>query len=305
MATASQAFYWLDIERSEADWHDKAQPWLNLRLDDRHIKDAFNDTHPPYYDGADGYDLLVMRALCPNCLPAAPSTQPIAFIVTDKAVLSIRPPESTVFNKLRQRFFSNWRKPPASPAMLLYLLLDQIIDDLLARRDAITEILSGWQERLLNRNDQFDDWQALMRMRGQLRRLEVVTESQLDVVAEWREQTSQSVDSILEVRFNDLQEHLRRVYSHAVVVQHDIDSLVQIYFSANTQRTNEILQFLAIVSAVFLPLNFLVGWFGMNFSQLPLLQTKYGPWMVTGLMLLIVFSVLFWFRHRRWIEKPR
>ncbi|MGD2119998.1 MAG: magnesium transporter CorA family protein [Chromatiales bacterium] len=297
----ASAFYWIEIERSEKDWHDKAQPWLNMQLHERHIRDTLNETHPPYYDGTDDYDLLVVRTLCHDMPSEQPTTCPVAFVITANAVISIRPPENPVFHKLHQRFLSGQRKVPASPAMLLYQLLDQITDTLLGRRDTTTELLNSWQDRLLDRNDVFGDWQSLMRLRSQLRRLEVVTETQLDMISEWRDQTSMQLDSSLLVRFNDLQEHIRRVYNHAVVTQQDIDALVQIYFSANTQRTNEILQFLTIISAIFLPMNLLAGLFGMNFSHLPWLQDWYGPWMVGTLMLAIVTGLLLWFRHRRWI----
>jgi Mg2+ and Co2+ transporter CorA len=181
------------------------------------------------------------------------------------------------------------------------MLLDQIIDALLAQRDVTSVLLSRWQECLLDSNNPFSDWHPLMRLHGQLRRLEVVSESQLDALGKWREQTTLPVDASLNVRFNDLQEHLHRVYSHAIVVQHDIDALVQIYFSANTQRTNEILQFLTIISAVFLPLNLLASLFGMNFSNLPLLQAWYGPGIVAGLMIVIVSGLMLWFHRRKWV----
>jgi Mg2+ and Co2+ transporter CorA len=202
-------FLWLDVERSESDWHDKAQPWLGTRLHDRHVQDTLNDTHPPYYDGMDDYDLLVVRAPHPDCTPPAPETRPVAFILTGTAVVSVRPPGDPLFAKLHQRFLASKRKCPTSPVMLLY--------------------------------------------------------------------------------------------HHAVVVQQDIDALVQIYFSASAQRTNEILQFLTILSAVFLPLNLLAGLFGMNVTHLPLLAVWYGPWILVGVMLLVVSGLLLWFRRRRWL----
>jgi Mg2+ and Co2+ transporter CorA len=297
----ASGFYWLDIERSETDWHDRSQRWLGMRLHDRHIQDTLNETHPPYYDGTDEYDLLVVRTLCPDCPVEALVTHPVAVIVTANVIVSIRPPGDPVFGKLHQRFLDTQRNSPASPTMLMYLLLNQISDTLLSQRDVTSEQLSGWQERLLDRSSQFDDWRALMRLRGQLRRLEAAAESQLDAVDKWREQTALPVDASLAVRFNDLQEHMRRVYDHAIVVQHDIDALVQIYFSANTQRTNEILKFLTIISAVFLPLNLLAGLFGMNFTHLPLLAAWYGPGVVVGIMVTIVTGLLLWFRYRHWI----
>lgn len=161
--------------------------------------------------------------------------------------------------------------------------------------------MSRWQDRLLDPNDVFNAWQAMMRLRSHLRRLEVVSEGQIDALSEWREQTQLGIDAHLAVRFNDLQEHLRRLYNHALVVQHDIDALIQIYFSSNTQRTNEILQFLAIVSAIFLPLNLLASIFGTNFSQLPLVSVWYGLWVMGVTMVVPVGSLLVWFWKRRWV----
>ncbi|MCG6861022.1 MAG: magnesium transporter CorA family protein [Chromatiaceae bacterium] len=294
-------FFWLDVERSESDWQEKALPWLRVRLHDRHVQDTLNDTHPPYYDGMDDYDLLVVRALHPDCPPRAPETRPVAFILTGTAVVSVRPPGDPLFAKLHQRFLASKRKSPTSPAMLFYLLLDQVTNALLAHRESTSELLTQWQERLLDPDHKFDDWQPLMGLRGGLRRLEAIIEAQMDAVDEWREQTSSPLDASLAVRYNDLQEHLRRVYHHAVVVQQDIDALVQIYFSASAQRTNEILRFLTILSAVFLPLNLLAGLFGMNFTHLPLLAAWYGPWILIGVMLLLVSGLLLWFRRLRWL----
>lgn len=297
----TQGFFWVDIERTELDWHDRTGTWLGVYLHDRHIQDTLNETHPPYYDGTEEYDLLVMRSLDPASSPVAPATHPIALVITERAVISIRPKGDPVFEKLQQRFMGAPRKSPASPAMLLYLLLDQITNTLLARRDVTTELISHWQDCLLERCGQFSDWQSLMRLQSQLRRLEVVAEGQLDAMLEWRTQTDHEFDASLAVRFNDLQEHLRRVYLHAAEVQHDIEGLVQIYFSANTQRTNEILQFLTIISAVFLPLNLIAGIFGMNFVHMPMLQQGYSPWLIFGLMLLIPVGLMAWFRKRRWM----
>jgi Mg2+ and Co2+ transporter CorA len=294
-------FYWLDVQRSETDWHKSARPWLRMRLDERHVLDTLNDVHPPYFDSTEDYDLLIVRALCPDCPQEAPSTRAVAFVVSERLLISIRPAGDPAFSRLNHRFLSGQRNAPSSAAMLLYIAVDQLLDALLARRDVTSELMSRWQDRLLDPNDVFNDWQAMMRLRSHLRRLEVVSESQNDALSEWREQTQLAIDAHLAIRFNDLQEHLRRLYNHALVVQHDIDALIQIYFSSNTQRTNEILQFLAIVSAIFLPLNLLASIFGTNFAQLPLVSVWYGPWIMGLAMVLLVAGLLVWFRKRRWV----
>ena len=294
-------FHWFDIQRSEKDWYETVRPWLKKPLHERHVNDTLNDIHPPYYEMTEDYDLLVVRALCPDCPAEAPTTRAIAFIISDRVLVSVRPTDDPAFSQLNQRLLDARRSAPTSVAMLLYLAIDRLSDALLARRDVTSELMSNWQDRLLDPNDAFNDWRAMMRLRSQLRRLEVISESQIDALGEWREQTQLAIDAGLAVRFNDLQEHMRRLYNHALVVQHDIDALIQIYFSSSTQRTNEILQFLAIVSAIFLPLNLLAGIFGTNFEQLPLLSAWYGPWVMAAFMLLFVAGLLALFRKRRWI----
>lgn len=301
IASGENYFFWLDIERSEVNWHEKVESSLGIQFDERHVRDTLNDSHPPYFDATDDYDLLITSAICPDSLPDYPSTCPIAFIITNGAIISVRPPGDPLFEKIHIRFQSNVRILPVSPALLLYQLLNRITDGLLAYRDDITELLTSWQEQLLKKNGQSIDWHALIRLHGQLRRIEVMIDSQMDALTDWREQTTLIIDSGLMVRFNDVQEHLRRVYNHAVVVQHDIDALVQIYFSATTHRTNDILQFLTVISAIFLPLNLIAGLFGMNFSHLPFLNAWYGPWLISSLMASTVIGLLLWFRHKRWV----
>jgi magnesium/cobalt transport protein CorA len=300
MVSGKNRFFWLDVERTENAWYEKVQNSLGIRFDERHLRDTLNDTHPPYFDATDDYDLLIVRAICPESLPEFPSTCPVAFIITNNAIVSIRPPGDLLFDKIHSRLHNKIRTSPTTLAMLLYQLLNRVIDGLLAYRDETTELLTLWQERLLKQNGQFVDWHALIRLHGQLRRIEVTIDSQMDALTDWREQATLILDGSLEIRFNDLQEHLRRVYNHAVVVQHDIDAMVQIYFSATTQRTNDILQFLTVISATFLPLNLVAGLFGMNFSHLPFLNLWYGPLLISALMITIVIGMLVWFRHKRW-----
>lgn len=87
---SAASFFWLDVERSQSDWYEKAYPWLKVRLHDRHLQDTLSESHPFFYNGTDDYDLLVVRTLCPDCPSEAPTTCPVSFIITDNAVVSIR-----------------------------------------------------------------------------------------------------------------------------------------------------------------------------------------------------------------------
>jgi Mg2+ and Co2+ transporter CorA len=293
-------YYWLDIERNEADWYRDAAQWLDTHLHDQHLVDSLNGQHLPFYDGTDAYDLLVLRTLDAASPAEAPATRPVATFVTPRVLVSVRPQGDRVFDRLIDRLLMGQRKAPSSPVDLLALLISQIVDQLLGRREAVTELIADWQDALLQEQMPFEDWQSLAKLRSHLRRLESVSEDQLDALSAWREQTSLAIDATQQVRFEELTKDLRRIFDHAAVMQADIDSLMQIHYAAIGQRTNETLRFLTVISTVFLPLNLIVGIFGMNFVHLPFLGNEAAPWVTAGVMAFLAIGLLSWLRSKRW-----
>lgn len=186
--------------------------------------------------------MLVLRTLDRASPAEAPATRPVAIFVTPRGLISIRPAGDRVFEHLSERLLSGQRKAPPSPVALLALLVNRIVRLLLDHREAVADLVDQWQDRLLAEEGPFEEWQSLSKLRNRLRRLESVSEDQLDALSAWREQTNRSLDPTEETRFDELSKDLRRVFEHAAIMQADIDSLVQIHYAAIGQRTNEILR---------------------------------------------------------------
>jgi magnesium/cobalt transport protein CorA len=293
---------WIDAQRTDSHWADAVGDLLGIDLHARHLSDLRNERHPPFFDAGDDYDLLVVRTADPNSPPEAPATNPVAFVVTSRVVVSVRPPGDKLFDGLRDRLLAGTRRQPDSVGMLLHLLLNQVGDALLELRQPMSEKLAELQRRLLDASDPFSDWHVLMEMRSHISWLQTNLEVQRDVLARWREETVLvSLDQPLRVRFNDLDDHLARVERHTAIMRSDIDSLVQVNFAANSDRTNRVVQLLTVVSAVFLPLNLVAGIFGMNFSAVPLTDAPFGFWLTLALMTALGLALLLWVRARRWL----
>ena len=73
------------------------------------------------------------------------------------------------------------------------------------------------------------------------------------------------------------------------------------YLSVVSQRTNDIMKVLTLFSAVMLPLTFIAGVYGMNFEHMPELATRYGYFVVLGVMAAVGTGMVLWFRRRRWL----
>jgi len=78
-------------------------------------------------------------------------------------------------------------------------------------------------------------------------------------------------------------------------------SLLETYLSSLSNKLNEVIKLLTIISTIFIPLTFLAGLYGMNFKYMPELESAWGYPAVLTLMLLVMVVMLAYFRRKRWI----
>ena len=150
--------------------------------------------------------------------------------------------------------------------------------------------------------------------RNELHTLEDLCEEQHDAMQEWldtlREQpggvsalNTQSEHDALVARARDVIEHIERVVHHVRRLEQTAESAIQIHFGAQSNRTNDIMRTLTALTAIFLPLNLITGYFGMNFETFPVLHQAHALWWTEAFMLAIavVLGLVFW--RKRYIAR--
>jgi magnesium transporter len=194
------------------------------------------------------------------------------------------------------------RVPRSRPASSTARRRWHVCDRYLELRQPLTERLDRWQRELLDQRRAFWDWTALLDARIEIRKLENLCEEQHDALQELRDSyleatpEAQQSDAFL-IRVADVLEHVARVLSHARRLENGIETAVQLHFSANAHRTNQIVRTLTVITAIFAPLTLIASIFGMNFEHMPLVRTREGFWEVLiamaalALVLLVYFSV--------------
>jgi Mg2+ and Co2+ transporter CorA len=206
---------------------------------------------------------------------------------------------------------STSRLPP-SPADLMLRIVNHMVDSYLDLRRLLTRQFAYLQQELLSNRQQFKHWQALLEARNTLHMLEDTCEDQSSALQEWidaLEDWPTPTDAqalrereVLRVRSRDVHEHIARVLAHVRRLESSAESAVQIHFSAQGSRTNDIMRTLTVLTAIFLPLNLITGIFGMNFDGLPLIHDQAGFWIAVTLMLLVAGGLVWWFRRRRYLD---
>jgi magnesium/cobalt transport protein CorA len=334
----SQGFLWLDVTHDEvaadlAAWRDTVERITGIHIYDPHLTDATNLLHPSYFDSTQDYALVVFRKLAldgsadtsqnepvQRKIPPALTklaTKPVTFFLMERALITVHAAQSRTIDATRNRLLEqqvkrngNPGRIPGSPEELMLRLLNAMVDQYLDLRQPLSGQIDRWQRALLNPRNPFNDWNALLDARIELRKLDQLCEGQHDAMQELRDHivdTYGSADEgrakdLLLVRVNDVMEHIARVLNHARRMESSIESAVQIHFSAMAHRTSEIMRTLTVITALFMPLTLITGIFGMNFSEMPLLKDKEGFWITMGIMAVIVVALLFFFRRKRYLE---
>lgn len=295
-------YLWLDIIRGEdVDWPQQVQRLSGVTIHERHTRDSQNLEHPSFYDGTQDYEMLIFRGLSPAEQTSDFQTRPAVFFVLEHLLLTIRPPDSVSVTLIKPRLLDKTVRIPRRPAGLMHQLMTYMVDRYLALREPMLDRYEEWRRDLLDPRSGFSDWMAVMDYTSDLRKLERLCDEQITALQTWREDTDTEFDDHLTVRFNDLVEHVQRVIKFAQDQKNEAEALVQLHFSAVAHRTNEIVRTLTVLSAIFLPLTFIAGVFGMNFENMPELKLEYAYFFTLGGMAILAIVLLVMFKFKKWL----
>ncbi len=333
----------LEFEAMLAPIQATLQSLCACQLVDLHVTDLLNSQLPSHYDYTSQYDVLVFRRLAAgqteidSTKPGEPvrrrlkrsgppvlkriDTSPVGFAVFDRVLLTVHPTDCTVRDAYAARLLNSSSaesrasgvKLPASPADLMLRVINLMVDGYLELRRDITRQLDHWQSELLNPDTRFNNWSSVLDARLALHQLDEICEDQRSAVQDWIDSietwpdggtpASQRERELLKVRSRDVLEHIERVVHHVRRMEQSAEAAVQMHFSAQSHRTNDIMRTLTALTAVFLPLNLITGFFGMNFEFLPIIHSPTGFWWTFGFMLLLVIAVVIVFLRKRYLAR--
>ncbi len=251
-------------------------------------------------------------------------TSPVGFAVFDQVLLTVHPADCAARDAYAQRLLAaaeagvaearpGAARLPVSPPDLMLRIVNQMVDGYLELRRELTRQLDHWQAELLNPHTRFSNWSALLDARLSLHLLDDICEDQRSAVLDWIEALKQwpvadNADAqreheLLLVRSRDVLEHIERVVRHVTRLEHNAETAIQMHFSAQGNRTNDIMRTLTALTAIFLPLNLIAAIFGMNFEFLPLIHVQAGFWWAMGSMIFIAGSLGLLFWRKRYLAR--
>ena len=251
----------------------------------------------------------------------------VGFAIFDKLLISVHPAGCYTANSYVQRFVADAKlavdtagtrnRVPQGPSDLVLRTINTMVDSYLDLRKDLATALENAQAELLKPDPRQDTWSAMMHARRRLHALQDLCEEQQDAMQEWLDTLrelpltayhadpaqAQARRDQLVARARDVMEHIDRVLHHARRLEQSAETAVQIHFSAQGHRTNDIMRTLTAVTAIFLPLNLFTGFFGMNFEHLPLIHSVEGMWLALTMLAALAAGIWIVFRRRRYLTR--
>lgn len=245
-------------------------------VDNLHLEDLQNETHPSIFDENDGYEMLILRL--PVLLDEMKVTSTGFIITPQNSYLYMR--DKKEFKALGSRF--------EAP----YKILDGMVDELLNAFDGYRDLIADMEESLyLNRYTKsfMNRWLKLKRNIVRIERILTHASSTMDRAIEYYEKC----DDFPLNHYLDLHEHIERTLRSASLQLSKLDYIYKFYTTQMNEKINRSIFLLTIISAIFLPLNLVVGFFGINTSGLPFTGGTSGTNSVIILMICLFIITVF------------
>jgi magnesium transporter len=187
-------------------------------------------------------------------------------------------------------------------AYLLHQILDQVVDYYMPLVDDFDNEINSLEERVLTMKKASNAILGeIMDLRRSVARIKRISSRQLEVLYRMSHGEFPQIPANVLPFFRDVHDHLLRISDLSENYRDLVSSLFDIHFAVVSNKTNDVMKTLAVLSAIILPLTLIAGIYGMNFDNIPELHTLNGYFVTLVAMGSITIVLLIYFWRRGWI----
>ncbi|QUO37629.1 hypothetical protein KFE19_14895 [Dysosmobacter sp. Marseille-Q4140] len=199
-----------------------------------------------------------------------------------------------------REIFAALEEEPLSREQLLHRFFVRLLMGDMDHLDALEGEIADGEDAVLARPDA-SSLAQIAAWRRELLRLRRYYEQLDSIFRELADNENSLLGSETARRFSNLGNRTERYLNTVQDLRESVAHLREAYQSQLSIRQNDLMKVFTVVTAVFLPLTLLTGWYGMNFAAMPELRWRYGYPAVIGLSAVIVGALLWWFKRKKWL----
>jgi magnesium transporter len=300
---------WLNAASNTFLWVDLAAPSLpeTLILSDTFgfhplsVEDARAELHYPKIEAYDGYLYIVLHSMAMHAQTSCFVTHDIDFFLGSTYLVTVHDGDSRSIAEMKENVIRNPKIMGEGPVALFHRLVDAMVDRYRPEVEKFEDRLDALE------NAVFDDprpelIREILRAKREVSNLRRIITPERDVVARLARREYVDISTDMSFRFRDVYDHLVRTADDAMTFQDRITGILDAHLTNVSNRLNEVMKVLTVVSTIFMPLTVLSGMWGIN-VPLPHFPGSDAAqfWWLAAIMVLIAVLMLAFFRRRRWL----
>lgn len=263
------------------------------------LEDIVHIDQRPKFEEYDHYVLAILKMIMYDETVHA---EQLSLILVDNTVISFQEPDGgDAFDIIRLRLRQGkGRVRKLGADYLFYALMDAVVDYYFNTIEKIGDKVERIEEEIINEPKR----SSLIELYN-LKREVIYLRKQVwplrDMLSNLLRSETAFITANTQLFFRDLQDHSTRIIDTVETYRDLLSGIMDIYLSTNSNKMNEVMKVLTIMSSIFIPVTFIAGVYGMNFEFMPELKSPYGYAAVWVVMLGVMGGMVFYFKRKKWI----
>lgn len=265
------------------------------------ILEDIPDTYQrPKFEEYDNGAFIVVKAIDFDESKLQMNTEHVSIYFYKGLVLSFQESSTDLFEAVRARIQSGKGRIRSSGAdYLVYAIIDVVVDNYFLVLDEIEEKIEALESKILFNQDA-NDKQAIHNLKRELLLMRKSIAPLREAISRFSKCENEIIQDSTSLYLRDLHDHTIQIMDSIDSFRDLLNSLQDLYISEISFKMNQVMQILTLVSTIFIPLTFIAGIYGMNFTNMPELHSEYGYYIVWGIMLVITAGLIIYFKRKNW-----
>lgn len=269
------------------------------------VEDCIETRNQPKVEAFPDYLYFIVHGIKPGeTHPTNFVTKELDVYLGDNYVVTFHLERFKSIKKVKQQIRASPFVCQRGADYLLHQILDFLIDLYMPLVDDVDQAINDLEDCIFSQKTSGNEiLEEITALRRSVARLKRISSRQLDILYRMSNGEFPQIGEKILPFYRDVYDHLQRISDLSESYKELVAGLFQTHFSVTADKTNEIIKFLTIFSAIILPLSLIAGIYGMNFDNMPELKTRYGYFITLGTMALVTIVLLIYFKHKGWIFK--
>ncbi len=225
----------------------------------------------------------------------------LVMILKDNLLLTFQERVGDVFEPVRDRLRKSRKRIRSAGAdYLAFALLDVVIDNYIHVISCLGEHIESLDEQLI-KQPKTNCLEDINNYKIEINYVKKAVRPCRDMVVSLMKTDSEWLDESLEVHLQELRNNIELANESVDHYREMLSDQLNVFHTTVSYHLNDILKFLTIFSVIFIPITFIAGVYGTNFDHIPELHYKYSYPIMWGVIILVVLTMLFFFKRKKWL----